>query len=341
VAILYYISYTVFYAPYNALGYEMTDDYDERTSLMAYKWSIGTIVGLLILPRLLPMCYNIDPQNAAIGARVLGPVVGLLILLFAMAPGFIIRERIIHQEKMPFMNALSFTLRNKPFLILCGIIVLCLTGILAMLQLRQFLNMAYIFQMNEQISAGMNMWFDYVYGITSVVCMFAASSLASRFDKKKVLVVGLLLIVVGMASSWFYITPKHPYLQLLLALLTAPGMSCVWVLTNSCIADVCDYDELQTGLRREGFYGAVYAFFMKLGSALGLGLGGLILYLVGFDKELTAQSAETIIRFRWIFAIVPAAFFVAAVVLALKYPITKQKLLEVQRQLALRKNQQV
>jgi GPH family glycoside/pentoside/hexuronide:cation symporter len=208
-----------------------------------------------------------------------------------------------------------------------------------MLQLRQFLNMAYIFQMNEQTSADMNMWFDYTYGIINMVCMFVASSLAARFDKKKVLVVGLLLIVVGLASCCLYITPKYPYLQLLLAVLTAPGMSCVWVLTNSCIADVCDYDELQTGLRREGFYGAVYAFFMKLGSALGLGLGGLILYLVGFDKELTAQSAETILRFRVVFALVPAAVFAAAVVLALKYPITKQKLLAVQQQLAQRREQ--
>jgi Na+/melibiose symporter-like transporter len=63
------------------------------------------------------------------------------------------------------------------------------------------------------------------------------------------------------------------------------------------------------------------------------------LYLVGFDKELTAQSAETILRFRVVFALVPAAVFAAAVVLAFKYPITKQKLLAVQQQLAQRREQ--
>ncbi len=337
ISILYYLFYTVFYVPYNALGYEMTRDYDERTRLMTYKWGIGSVMGIGILPLLLPLCYAIDPNNAAVGARFWGPLAGGMIVLLCIAPSVVPRERIVHQEKIPFFRALATTLQNKPFLLLCGIIVLALVGIIGMLQLRLFLNMAYVYQMDQKVSADMVKWFDYLYGAVNTLGMFGAGFLAVRFDKKKVLAAGLLMVAVGIAASWFYITPRYPYLQLLLGLLTAPGMSCVWVLTNSCIADVCDYDELSTGMRREGLYGAVFSFSMKLGSAIGLGLCGFVLWLVGFDKELTAQTYETVIRFRLAFALIPALFFAAALALAWKYPINKQSLLDVQRQLAARK----
>ena len=54
----------------------------------------------------------------------------------------------------------------------------------------------------------------------------------------------------------------------------------------SMTADVCDLDELENGMpRKEGTFGAIYWWMVKLGQALALVLGGLSFKLVGFDGQ--------------------------------------------------------
>ena len=141
-----------------------------------------------------------------------------------------------------------------------------------------------------------------------------------------------------MLGSYFYVTPSRPYLQLMWTLFLAPGMAAVWVLSNSCIADVCDEDELRTGARREGFYGAVYSFSMKAGAGVGLGLAGILLDALGFDKALAEQTPQTINALRLAFAGLPALCFAVAAVLAVLYPITRQRHHEI-KQLLLKQNE--
>lgn len=334
IALFYYTFYTVFYVPYNALGYEMTDNYDERTRLMSYKWGIGATVGLVILPLVLPLCYQFDPQNCAVGARVIGPLVGVLMMLFTIPPGIVPRERKVSHTEIPFMKALVSTLQSKSMLLLCGIIVFCLIGIIVVTSWLQFLNMAYVYAMNEKLSANMVFKCDIIYGIINIIFMFVASAAATRLDKKVVLICGLFLMCGGILLSYFYITPAIPHLQLLWTVLLAPGMSAIWVLTNSCIADVCDEDELRTGLRREGFYGAIFSFTMKLGTALGLGVAGITLDVIGFDKTQAMQTENTILKMRLLFAVLPAVFFILAGAMAFFYPITRKRHQQIQLLLA-------
>ena len=59
------------------------------------------------------------------------------------------------------------------------------------------------------------------------------------------------------------------------------------MITNSMIADVCDYDELQCGKRREGFYGAVYTSTEKIAWSVSLAFQGVLLVASGFNAALT------------------------------------------------------
>jgi GPH family glycoside/pentoside/hexuronide:cation symporter len=47
----------------------------------------------------------------------------------------------------------------------------------------------------------------------------------------------------------------------------AVGMGALFTLMGSMIADVCDLDELETGERREGMFGSIYWWMVKLGMA--------------------------------------------------------------------------
>ncbi|NIV45510.1 MAG: MFS transporter, partial [Gammaproteobacteria bacterium] len=92
--------------------------------------------------------------------------------------------------------------------------------------------------------------------------------------------------------------PDHPYWLLFAAPLVAFGVGSLFTLMGSMIADVCDYDELETGQRREGVFGAIYWWMVKIGMALAGLLTGIMLNASGFDVELEAQPEKTLFLLR-------------------------------------------
>jgi len=123
-------------------------------------------------------------------------------------------------------------------------------------------------------------------------------------------------------------------LQLLLAVFFAPGLSCVWILSASMIADICDIDELETGLRREGIYGAVFSFVVKLSLSATMVISGYLITFSGFDRDAEVQTLQTILRLRLFFILIPLFLLGAAIIFASKYPVTCKYAKEVQEKLA-------
>jgi GPH family glycoside/pentoside/hexuronide:cation symporter len=104
------------------------------------------------------------------------------------------------------------------------------------------------------------------------------------------------------------------------------------------IADVCDMDELQTHQRREGMFGSIYWWVVKLGMAAALGIGGVLLNATGFDVSLGgAQAASTIYLMRVFDIAVPLVGSGIAIWLIATYPITEEKAHEVREALEQRR----
>ena len=72
-------------------------------------------------------------------------------------------------------------------------------------------------------------------------------------------------------------------------------------------ADICDLDELETGERREGLFGAIYWWMVKFGLAFAGLLSGFILGVIGFDQNVAVQSEETLAQLRMAFIGVPVS----------------------------------
>jgi GPH family glycoside/pentoside/hexuronide:cation symporter len=98
----------------------------------------------------------------------------------------------------------------------------------------------------------------------------------------------------------------------------------VWVLTFPMLAEVCDYDEIRTGVRREGVYTAMYNWGCKVAIAMIGVVGGAIVQLSGFDQHLAHQTESTIQILRWSFALGPIPFFLVCMVLTLKFPLSAE-----------------
>ena len=104
------------------------------------------------------------------------------------------------------------------------------------------------------------------------------------------------------------------------------------------IADVCDMDELQSHERREGMFGSIYWWVVKLGMAAALAIGGVLLNVTGFDVALGgAQAEDTIFLMRLFDVTIPLICSGIAIWLIASYPITEQKAHEVRLELEARR----
>jgi len=145
---------------------------------------------------------------------------------------------------------------------------------------------------------------------------------------------------IGM--SWFSIDPGSniPWLIFVPIPLFAFGMGGLFTLMMSMTADVCDLDELQNGMpRKEGTFGAIYWWMVKLGQAIALVLGGLILKIVGFDPNITEQSLETMNRLRIADITIPSLTAALAIWVMWKYDLTEKKARDIKSELVKRRGE--
>ena len=186
-----------------------------------------------------------------------------------------------------------------------------------------YVNIYYVCGGDKAFGAKLSGLYGTVQAATGLIAVPLITWLATRFGKKPVMLGGQLVALLGCLSGLVLITPTHPYLQLIVPVLISSGSMCIFLLWGSSLADVCDLDELQTGLRREGMYGAVGAFTLKLGSAAVTSLSGIMLVAAGYAGSAAALTPEALVNMRNLYALVPATGLVVGLVLTAFYPITE------------------
>jgi GPH family glycoside/pentoside/hexuronide:cation symporter len=335
----YYTAYTVWSVPWNALGFEMTPDYNERTRVQAWRSVFAVSAGLFI-SWTYKLCFLFN-KNEVIGARYVGVLIGIILLVTGAASAFFCRERteVQKQEKIKLGPAFSITLKNRPFLIVCGTVALFIVGFFLVYPMAIYVNIYYVFRGIEDgknAASGVTGLGGMLGAILGLISIPAISGLATRWGKKKTLMLGLALTAVSLFSQILTFTPVHPHLQLVSFIIQTPSIAFIWLIIPSMIADVCDVDELNTGLRREGMYGAVYGWILKIGVSVGQLLSGFVLTMAGINPSAEMQSPEAIRNLRILFSTVPFIFTMGAVFLIARYPLTEEKVEELKQKLAVK-----
>jgi GPH family glycoside/pentoside/hexuronide:cation symporter len=99
-----------------------------------------------------------------------------------------------------------------------------------------------------------------------------------------------------------------------------------------------DYDELQTGKRREGAFSACGSWINKFAMVLGIWASGFILSSTGFDVSLGgAQTPHAIFMIRFMFAALPIAGLVIAYICFIRFPLSPERMAEIRVQLEARR----
>lgn len=146
----------------------------------------------------------------------------------------------------------------------------------------------------------------------------------------------------SLNMSWFSIdtTQGVPWLIFIPIPLLAFGLGSLFTLMMSMTADVCDLDELKNGMpRKEGTFGAIYWWMVKLGQGLALVIGGFVLKLIGFDGGAATQSAETLYQLRLMDIFIPSLTAAIAAWVMWTYNLSEDKAREIKEQLVKRRGE--
>jgi GPH family glycoside/pentoside/hexuronide:cation symporter len=146
--------------------------------------------------------------------------------------------------------------------------------------------------------------------------------------------------MVGYILKWWAFDPSNPYLLFMPIPFMAFGLGGLFTLMMSMTADVCDLDELRNGMpRREGTFGAIYWWMVKLGQAIALVLGGLVLKLVGFESGAATQTVEAMTNLRIADIVIPSVTAALAILVMWNYSLNEDKAEEIKEELVSRRGE--
>ncbi len=350
-SLLFYLAYTVFATPWVALGYELTPDYHERTRLMGTQNFVGQ-VAYMISPYFLAIMYSKRLfANEVDGAAGLALMIAALVIVIGILPAVFLRERFSYDPETAeprqhtffdgmrdFFKGFATTLRCKPFLKLCVATFLVFNGFILIAAFQSYVIIFYIFAGDVDQGSVFVGHSGLLQTISALVVIAIVTWLSTKIGKRRAFFVSTGISMVGYALKWVCYNPETPWLLLLPAPLMAFGLGGLFTLMPSMIADVIDMDELETNERREGMYGSIFWWVVKLGQAVAIAGGGILLNVTGFDVALEGgQSESTITAMRLFDAFVPFAASGIAIWAIASYSITEEKAHEIRQQLEARR----
>jgi GPH family glycoside/pentoside/hexuronide:cation symporter len=335
--LLFYTASSTFLSPWSALGIEMTDDYNERTRLNGYVGVCYKAVGMSYA-WLFPLAQLAVFQDTVEGVRYVGLFCGTLLTILALVPVFVVQERHLATEPakrkpQPFFASMRAICNSPTFLKVSAVSVLTMTSLMTVSSLALYINIYHVFGGDKVAAAKMAAYFGMWFNLLSILSIPFVTWLGTRIGKHRAIMVCLGAISLSAVLKFFAYTPAAPWAQMLIPLLHAPGLAAYLVLINSMTADLVDDDEFRTGQRREALLAAANHWLTKMGMSLSYIAAGLILSLTGFDAARLTQDPDTVLKMRLWFCAVPAAGTLLALFMLRGYPLTKQRLDEIQQAL--------
>jgi GPH family glycoside/pentoside/hexuronide:cation symporter len=336
---VFYVAYTIFAAPWVGLGYELTPDYHERTRLMGVQNFLGQIA-YLVAPWFLWFMTKPWFENQVEGASVLALMIAVAAAGLGVLPAIFLRERFVHAPEPEaggggkggigasvagFLKGMKGTLSSAPFQKLCAATFLVFNGFMLISSFQFYVIIYYVFAGDQARGAEYAGYAGTLSAISTFAVISLVTWLGTKIGKRRAFFVSTAISMVGYGMKWFAYDPRHPLLVLLPTPFLAFGLGGLFTLMGAMIADVVDLDEVATHQRREGMFGAVYWWVVKLGMAAALAGGGFLLNATGFDVALGgAQTTRTITLMRLCDAFIPMIASGVAIWAIARYPITEQ-----------------
>ena len=311
---------TFYSVPHAALGSELTDDYDERTSIFGWNWSVMVIGGVLLTSF---VGFVIFPSSAEHyngflnpdGYQFLAIFGGLTCFLAIVFCCFMTADQIpfLHQDKsiaeeirtkyseiaLGIWNDIKGLATNPSYLsvVFCWLILAISGGVLGVAGTYAFV---YGFEFTSEEIA----FREWVKLPGALVCVAFAAYLVKSLDKKYTVILMILVttFLVGLPYclrllGWFPDNDTETFFNSSLFI----AIFCIWILgfitlpvvpivIDSQLVDIADEHELNTGNRSEALIMAVRTFSVKVSDGLGGMIGGFWLAFIDFPKNASPET---------------------------------------------------
>ncbi len=358
-SILFFMAYTVFATPWVALGYELTPDYNERTRLMGTQNFIGQLAFTVSPWFLLIMNsgkFFVDeagePDQVA-GAFGLAVVIGIVVIALGLIPAIFLRERMatvataeldarprpgFAKSMSAFFKGFAITIKSRPFQKLCATAFLVFNGFMLVASFQFYVIIYYVMGGDEVAGAKWAGLAGTIGAVANFAIVAGMAWLGTRIGKRRALLLSIAVSMVGFALKWVCYNPDAPWMVVLPAPLISFGLGGLFTLVPSMIADVVDVDELETHERREGMYGSIFWWMVKLGLSAALALSGYVLNATGFDVDLGPdQTSSTLLLMRVADIFIPLVTSAIALWAVASFPITEARANQVRAELEARR----
>ena len=326
VAILVRTLITVYEIPSSSLVAEMSDDYDERTSMLSYRyffgWTGGTLMGafatifILVPTATVPNgMFNVE------GHGQVGAIAAISIFLAIMISALGTHKMIPDLKPPPPARQLSLmliyrevfeTLASRSFLalFLAALFGAVASGVSTTLSF-YFSTFFWGFS-TEQIGL-----ISLSVVISALMAFFISPAISRRLGKKRgAITIGLMAFTVAPAPILLRLLGLMPQnsdpmlfpLVLSIIVVDVALIIAYQTLSSSMIADLVEEAEIKTQRRSEGVFFASVTFVRKVTQGIGAAVAGVLLTISQFPAGATPdQVPEAVLTtFGWFY--VPVIF---------------------------------
>lgn len=318
------LAYTVLSTPYSALSAVMTNDSQQRTTLISFRF-IAAFAGTTVVNAFtLDLVRWFGGGNEALGWQLTLGLYGVVASLLFATVFFSTRERITPppQQRSDVRQDLRDLLDNRPWKVL---FVLALV-IMVTIVMRSGATVYYLKYYLERPE--LTGWFLGSYSV-ALAAGAALTPVMTRFvDKKRLMV--WLMAAVGVLSCAMFLVPRDAiWLLFLLNTLVGLALGPKSPLAFSMYADCADYTEWKTGRRATAMTFSAATFSQKLGGALAAAVIGWMLAAMGYVAN-EAQSDASQLGIALLLTVIPGMIAFAAALVMRAYPLDASTMAEVQ-----------
>ncbi len=344
--LILWTAFCLFYVPYLAWGADLTQDYNERTTLRGYVYiynmagtAIGTILPTIIVDALLQIGRNEQQSWQAVGIFC-GLCTALSIFIGAW--GIRVRKkegpaRAGASEKSEEGGAAEAAEEGKNGIALLIDIARNFWEILHLRSARCIILASIFFLLTNTIISSDRMYF-YTFNLHmpafTISCVMAfqtfisilfvpvLNKLTRIFDKRTAFLGGMVLTLIFMI--FYGVLGIGSVLHMFIySFFISIGSICYWQLIAAMVYDVCEADELVSGKKRSGMVISMQSISESFSEAIALQILGLILSFAGFDGDAALQT-ETALQWTHLsLTLIPAGFMVLSMFMIWRYPITR------------------
>ena len=324
--------FTVVSMPYVALTPELTQDYDERTSLTSYRMVFSLIGSLVAFVVPLMIIGTLEPGNTDRVARM-GLIFGAISALPLLFTFLGTREKDEYASlPQPGLKDQFRAVRgNRPFWFAAGVFLFTWTAV-EIIQIMLLLFLKYRMRLEKES--------DLVAGAVFITAIFVLPFwvwVSQKTDKRQSYIYGMFFFIAIMITMGF-LSPSLGFPAVIgLACFAGIGVSAVHVLTWAMIPDSVEVDELESGARHEGMFYALVTLFRKVASSIAIPMTALVLGWSGYVSNSAQQPESAVWAIRILIGPIASLFLLAGILFARFYPLSRDAHAETREKIAARR----